>query len=318
MATIKSVAKKAGVSISTASYALNGVPKVKAETKARVLAAAEELGYYPNANARNLKTNKTGNVGVFIYGFGGPVFSDILEGINDELHLKGYNIIVSSGASSNVILRERQVDAAVIFDDKIDDKVVLAYAQKSPVVVLDRRLKGDNIYQSLLDNEKLVYRLIKKVIQKGYRKLCYLSGPEDSFNQKERYIGFERALAESSIEKHCYIHGDFTIAGGYRIGKILAKSMDKPDFVFCANDELAIGLIQALNETHIKIPAQIAVAGFDGIYLNDFISPKLTTININHHEWGKQIVDFLINVLEKKPTKKLTHPEAVITFKESC
>src|SRR5690554_2759911 len=120
MTTIKDVAEKAGVSISTASYALNNHPNVSAKTRAKILEVAKELNYYPNASARNLKTRKTGNVGFLIYGFDGPIFGDILEGVNEELQRKNYNIIVSSGVSSATILKERQVDAAIVFDSNLD------------------------------------------------------------------------------------------------------------------------------------------------------------------------------------------------------
>ncbi|MCF7930198.1 MAG: LacI family transcriptional regulator, partial [Acholeplasmataceae bacterium] len=108
MTTIKDVAKKAGVSISTASYALNNLPNVHPDTRKRILEAANELNYHPNGIARNLKTKRTGNIGVFIYGFSGPIFSDVLEGIRQKLQENNFNIVVSSGKSSANLLQERQ------------------------------------------------------------------------------------------------------------------------------------------------------------------------------------------------------------------
>ena len=130
MATIKDVAKKANVSISTASYALNNKPNVAKETKERVLKAARELGYRPNIIARRLKTNKTGNVGVFIYGFGGPIFSDLLEAIHIELLKEDLNLIVSTGKSSTKMLQEKLIDAAIIFRPKVSGKKQLFIASK--------------------------------------------------------------------------------------------------------------------------------------------------------------------------------------------
>src|SRR5690554_3329625 len=167
--TIKDVAKRAGVSISTASYALNNKPNVHPKTRERVLKAANELNYYPNAHARNLKSRKSSNIGVFIYGFSGPIFSDLLEGINLELQKKQYNIIVSSGKSSSVLLRERGVDAAIIFDNDITDKEIIRFASRQPIVVLDRFLEGENIYHSMIENEKLVYDFITQIDRKSTR-----------------------------------------------------------------------------------------------------------------------------------------------------
>ena len=147
MPTIKDVAKLAGVSISTASYALNNQPNVHKETKERIMNAARELNYYPNGIARNLKTKRTGNIGVFVYGFAGPIFSDVLEGIRQKLQENNFNIIVSSGKASANLLNERQVDGAIVFDSQLSDDVLLNYSSHGhPLYVLDRKLNGDNIY----------------------------------------------------------------------------------------------------------------------------------------------------------------------------
>lgn len=316
--TIKDVAKKAGVSISTASYALNDRPNVHPQTRQKVLEAAEALNYYPNAHARNLKSRKSSNIGVFIYGFGGPIFSDLLEGINLELQKKKYNIIVSSGDSSNVMLRERSVDAAVIFDGEISNDEIRRFAKSQPIVVLDRYLEGENIYQSRIENEKLVYEFVTQLIeQKGYKHIAYLSGPEDSFNNKERYKGFKKALKEKDIEKHAYIEGNFTIDKGYEATMYLIKENNLPEFIYCANDESAVGVIRALNEMGISIPSEVAVAGFDGIQLIDYITPKLATIKINHFEWGRQIAGYLTRLLNNINVYPLTNPEATIVSGES-
>lgn len=317
MATIKDVAKRAGVSISTASYALNNQPNVHEDTRARILKAAEELDYYPNANARNLKTKKTGNVGVFIYGFGGPIFSDILEGIRNQLQKHGFNIIVTSGKSSSVLLKERQVDAAIVFDNNILDEVLIQYAKTSPLVVLDRTLESDNIYHSMIDNEGLTYQFIEKMIEKGYKKFSYLSGPKDAYNNQERLVGFKRALEDHGLEMNRFLEGDFTIHGGHEIGLNLNIEAGH-EFIFCANDESAIGLIQGLNQRGIKVPEQLAVSGFDGIYLSEYIQPKLSTIEIDHYGWGKLIAKFIIAKLQKTSADNLEHPEAKIILRESC
>lgn len=315
--TIKDVAKKAGVSISTASYALNNRPNVHPDTKERILKAAEDLNYYPNAHARNLKTRKSSNIGVFIYGFGGPIFSDLLEGINLSLQKKDYNIIVSSGKASSVMLRERQVDGAIIFDNNITDEQIISYAKNHPVIVLDRRLEGENIYHTMIQNDTLVCDFITSMIERGYQKISYLSGPSDAFNNQERYKGFTKALSDKGLKEFSHIQGDFTIGSGYQAGIELAKQKQLPQMVYCANDELAIGLINALNEQGIHVPSQVAVAGFDGITLDEYITPKLTTIEINHMDWGRQIAGFLIRVINNKNVYPLTNPEAKVVYRES-
>ena len=319
MSTIKDVAKRAGVSISTASYALNDLPNVHPETKKRILEAAKALNYYPSGIARNLKNKRTGNIGVFIYGFAGPIFSDVLEGIRQKLQEYNFNIIVSSGKSSVNLLKERQVDGAIVFDGQLSDEILLMYANYGlPLYVLDRQLRGPNIYSSLIDNEGLVYQFIKDKIKQGYDNFAYLSGPKDAFNNNHRYDGFLQALKEANISHHQYYQGNFTIQSGYQIGQSILSVNERPRFIYCANDESAIGLIKALKEGDVKIPEEIAVAGFDNIDLGEYITPKLTTIGINHIEWGKKVADAIVSIVAHQKFIDIGHPEGVVIYRESC
>jgi len=319
MSTIKDVAKLAGVSISTASYALNNLPNVHPDTKKRILEAAETLKYYPNGTARNLKTQRTGRIGVFIYGFAGPIFSDVLEGVRQKLQEYNFNIIVSSGKSSANLLKERQIDGAIIFDNELSDEVLINFANYGhPVYVLDRTLEGKNIFSSVIDNEGLVYEFIKQMIHKGYNDFGYLSGPKVAFNNNHRYDGFLAALKEGNIHHHAHYACDFTIQGGYKVGKEIIQSHLRPRFIYCANDESAIGLMQALREANIKVPEQIAIAGFDNIYLGEYMHPKLTTIGIDHILWGKEVAAAIIDMIQHKKIKHIGHPQGAIIYRASC
>jgi LacI family transcriptional regulator len=319
MATIKDVARKAGVSISTASYALNNVPHVHPDTRQRVVEVAAAINYHPNASARNLKTKKTNNIGVFVYGFSGPVFSEILEGINHIVHEHGFNILVSSGKSSSIMLKEKQVDAAIIFDSSFDRQVITQYAKVSPVVVLDTYLKGKNIFPSVIDNDLLVQQLIRQMINQGYNRFVYVAGPKEAFNNKERYKGYLQALQEAGLKSLQYYHGDFTIPSGYQAGLSISKMKPLPDFVYCANDEMALGVMQACKEQGISIPDTIGIAGFDGSYLNNtYVKPSLTTITINHFAWGQSAALFLIEALRKGDViKGISKPMGEIMIRES-
>jgi LacI family transcriptional regulator len=319
MPTIKDVAKLAHVSISTASYALNQNPHVAPETRQRVMDAAKSLNYYPHGVARNLKTKKTKNVGVFIYAFGGPVFSDVLEGIRQTLQEHDFNIIVSSGKSSENLLKERQIDGAIIFDNYISDAILKGYASHGmPVFVLDRMLTGEHLYPSLIDNEGLVKQMMDQLIQKGYRRFAYASGPQNAFNNKMREKGFYEALKKHHLEVHSTYPGDFTIRGGYEIGLSLIKESQWPEVIFCANDEMAIGLIQAIQEKGYRVPKDLKVVGFDHIPLGDVITPKLTTIAIDHAQWGRSIARAMVEVIGGRKGKVSLSPQGKILMRESA
>ncbi|HOI84604.1 MAG TPA: LacI family DNA-binding transcriptional regulator [Acholeplasmataceae bacterium] len=319
MPTIKDVAKLAQVSISTASYALNNNPHVLPETRKRVIDAAKTLNYYPHGAARNLKMKKSKNVGVFIYAFGGPVFSDILEGIRQTLQEYDFNIIVSSGKSSENLLKERQIDGAIIFDNYISDTILQGYASHGmPVFILDRILQGEHLYPSLIDNEGLVMTMMERLIQKGYRRFAYASGPQAAFNNKMRQQGFLAALQIHHLSPVSTYPGDFTIRGGYEIGLSIIKQTDWPEVVFCANDEMAIGLIQAIQEKGYRVPRDLKVVGFDHIPLGDVISPKLTTIAIDHALWGRSIARAMIDIIGGKKLKVSPSPQGKILMRESA
>lgn len=320
MATIKDVAKLAGVSISTASYALNDVPNVHPATKKRILESAASIEYAPHFSARNLKTKKTSNVGVFIYGFSGPVFSDILEGIRQLLQENNYNIIVSTGKASELFLRERQVDGAIIFDNDLSNKVVSKVAADGlPIILLDREFTGKNIYHHTIQNETLVYEFMRQIIrQKKYKSYGFLAGPKDSYNATHRYKGFQKALKEAGIENFHFYQGDFTVQGGHLIGDEFHKSKDRPDFVFCANDESAIGFMQSLKALKYQIPKDIALAGFDNYYMTNYLEPRITTIAIDHLSWGRQIAHAMIELLKGAPHELEKSPNAEIYWRESC
>ena len=170
---------------------------------------------------------------------------------------------------------------------------------------------------SVVKNKQMVYELIKQMIKKGYKKFSYASGPKRTKDNQDRYEGFLKALEEEKIIPHLQFVGNFTIESGYEIGESIAKIDDKPDFIFCANDEMAVGLIRALKDNKIQIPQQIAVAGFDGIYLGDYITPKLTTIKVDYLNWGVYISQKMILLVKGHDVYDMKEPKAEIIYKKS-
>ena len=314
--TIKEVAKLANVSISTASYALNGKPNVSDKLRERVLEAAKQLNYHPNAAARHLKSKKTMSIGVFIYGFSGPVFSEILEGMNQAALEEGYNLIVSSGALSDKIINQRQIDGAIIFDSSIEDEVLINFAKANyPVILLDRDLSGKNIYRSVINNEEIVYQFINELADK-YGSVGILTGPRDSYNALRRITGYEKAIKNKGLKSYIY-EGDFTYKRGLEVGAEIANTK-LPRAIFCSNDESAIGLMGALMERGYRIPEDIAIAGFDNIMWTKYVIPKLTTIEIDHTAWGHDVAKSLINNLQEGTFLNIDEPKYQMVYRTSA
>jgi LacI family transcriptional regulator len=301
MTTIRDVAKHAGVSVTTASYALNDTGTIGDATRKRVLDAAAELNYHPNAFARNLKKRKTHTIGVFISRFGGSFYEEILDGIHRVILDTDYELLVCpESRSTRRMLLHRQVDGAVVFDSKISDESVLNLASYHfPIVVLDRDLQNDFILPILLDNAQGVRQAFAHLYQQGLHKMAYIAGAADSFDNAERMQTFLAEAALRDLQVAVY-HGSFTEVSGYEAAQVILRSGTSPNAVFCANDQMAIGFLRAMHEHGLHAPRDIAVVGFDDIPLSRYTQPQVSTIGTSRIEWGATAAQQLIDFLEKE------------------
>jgi len=294
MATIKDVAKLAGVAVSTVSYALNNDAKISEETKKKILKAAEELNYYPSGAARNLKKQKSETIGLFLNDLSGPFYSQVVEGIQEVVASHGYNLIACStyggeNSSAHRFLREKFVDGAIIMGSSIPDSLILSIAGETfPIVVLDRELNADYVHSVLIDNLQGAYDAVTHLIQMGRRKIGYLSGPSNNYDNIRRFEGYKKALEDNGVafQPRMVMQGKYTEAGGYQAMKVLLASNQLPDAIFAGNDEMAIGAIRAMQEENMKVPDDIAIVGFDDIMLAAYVQPPLTTVRHSKYELG--------------------------------
>ncbi len=315
MTTIRDVAKHAGVSVTTASYALNGIGSIGEATRKRVLEAAEELNYHPNAFARHLKHRKTQTIGVFISRFGGSFYEEILEGIHSVILETDYELLVCpESRSARRILLHRQVDGAIVFDSKISNEAVLKLASRRfPIVVLDRFLQGEFILPLLLDNPQGVREAFGHLYHQGLRKMAFVAGAMDSFDNAERMATFLAEAEQHALYVPVY-QGNFTEISGYEIAQTILQSGEFPEAVFCANDQMALGFLRAMKEHGLHAPADIAVVGFDDIPQTRYMQPSVSTISASRFEWGmtavRQLIDFLENESPFQPRRIPTRLQA--------
>ena len=296
--TIKDVADRAGVSVTSASYAINGKGTISEATRKRVLNAAEELNYHPNAFARNLKRQRSGTIGVFISRFGGLFYEDILDGIHAAILDTDFELIVCPESRPvNKHLTQRQVDGAIVFDSKISSKLLLKIAsERLPIVVLDRNIDSPYIYPMLLDNQDGAKAIFEHLYAQGARRIYYLTGASDSFDNKERMRTFVKEAKKKGIIIQVFT-GNFTREAGYDVGKLIVRSKDLPQAIFCANDQMAIGFIDAMHECGICVPEEVSVVGFDDIAIAQYMQPSLTTVGYSRFDWGHQAASQLINYI---------------------
>jgi len=312
MPTLRDVAKHAGVSITTASYVLNDTGNIGDETRKRVLAAAETLNYHPNAFARNLKKRKTHTIGVFISRFGGLFYEEVLDGIHNVILQTDYELLVCpESRSPRRMLLHRQVDGAIVFDSKIPNESILKLASEHfPIVVLDRLLDTDCVLSLLLDNAQGVRQAFDHLYAQGMRKLAFVAGAPDSIDNAERMDTFLAQARQHQLSVDHY-QGNFTEQSGYDVAQGIIRTQALPHAVFCANDQMAIGFLRAMDENGLNAPHDIAVIGFDDIPITRYMHPSVSTIGTSRVEWGatatQRLIDFLENDVPFQNQRIPTH-----------
>lgn len=322
MATLKDIAELSGFSISTVSYALNDHKSIPDETKRKIWEIAKEVNYYPNASARNLKKNRTNVIGVFISGFEGPAYHQVLDGLSTALINTKYTLIVLNGKEAKKMTMQRQVDIAIIFDDTVSDEELISIADSGiPVLTLERDLHHKNMYHKVINNELGMLLLLNYLIDKGYQKYAFLSGPLLSHDSNARYKSFLDMLKSHHIPFNESTHkfqGEFTIQSGYDCFKeIYQKTNLDFEVLVCGNDEMAIGAIKAANELGISVPLDLSITGFDNILLTEYFSPRITTVGIDRVNWGKEVAKLAVNILNNKSVDRKTYGEITLVIGET-
>jgi LacI family transcriptional regulator len=304
--TLTDVAREAGVGVSTASYVVNNDPRIKEETRNKVLEAVKKLGYVPQGMARDMRKNKTKIVGLFLRDISGPFYNMLMWGINQVAQEYGYELIicVSSGKNSKDsyrFLRERRIDGAIILEPYIKDELLLHVSHSTfPIVVLDRELNSEHIISVVIDNFQGEYDACEHLIKTGRRKIAYIEGAANSYDSNKRKDGFIKCLKDYSINllPNHIVSGDFVEEGGFNAMQHILASGDIPDGIIAANDQMAMGAIRAIKEASLSVPDDIAVVGFDNIQISSLMTPSLTTIDYHEKEWGHISMQYLMYALE--------------------
>ncbi len=307
--SIKDIAKAAGVSHSTVSRALSDSPLVKAETKARIQRLAQEMGYTPDAIARSLVTRHTRTVGIVVTTITDPFVAEVVQGIEDTAQQNDYSVILASSASEPErelaaveMLRAKRVDSVIVTSSRVG-ALYLEHLERFgvPVVLVNNhnRQSGRYTFSVSVDNQHGGHLATTHLIQRGHRRIGYVSGPADHSDDAERLAGYRQALDESSItfDPALVVHGNGRLDGGERALRTLARLAEPPTAVFCYNDMTAIGLISAARQTGLSVPEDLAVVGFDDIPLAAHVYPSLTTVAQPQRDMGRQAMNMALALM---------------------
>lgn len=325
MATIKDVAKLAGVALSTASYALSGDSKVSAKTKEKVLEAARQLNYYKNGFAMDLKRSRTNTIALILTDLSGPYYSELIRSVQDVALSNGYDLVACSsmggkGSTAVKYLREKRVDGAIVLAQNITDEILLNAASSSfPIIVMDRLTTGEGLISVVVDGELGGYKATRYLIDKGHRSIAFISGPANSYDNSVRYQGYLRAMHEAGLEEKAKwrLSGNFVREGGYKATKMMLMQGEIPSAVFYGNDEMAIGGIKAMEEGGYSVPGDISVIGFDDIQLAEYVQPPLTTIHQPMYDSGSLAGHLLFQLLNDEQVNDSYKLKVELTERQS-
>ncbi|MGD6816307.1 LacI family DNA-binding transcriptional regulator [Metabacillus sp. 84] len=332
MTTIYDVARKAGVSSTTVSKALNNYPDVSEKTKNAILTVAAEMGYLPNSHAQSLSTKKSWSIGVMFtedneVGMKHPFFNAVIESFRKHAENEGYDLIFPSRNLRNrntsylEHFQYRGVDGIIIICSDQNDPLVLEILDSPiPIVVIDMNKVNSSVIHS--DNVTGGENAVDYLLKLGHTKIAHIAGSSSTFSGKARIQGYRNAMNNANLpipDGYLIDGGMFSIQEGRAGMEKLLELQDQPTAVFVAGDQMAIGAMEAIKEKGLAVPGDISIIGFDDIEMAMYVSPKLTTIKQDTDAIGKQAALLLVSqMIHKKKSIRTEMIPVQLIERESC
>jgi len=315
--TIYDIAKKLDLSPATISRGLKDHPAIKKDTRKKIKDTAAKMGYRHNLFAGNLRSRKTNTIGIIIPRLDSYFMSTVISGMEKVANEKGYNLIISQSqekfereiASANTMYNSR-VDgllASLAYDTENINHFNALLKKQIPVIFFDRVVAHPNCTNILIDNEKAGYDAVAHLLSQDCKRILYIGGNLKRNVYADRLKGYKTALAEKGIsfDESLVIVNSLNEAAGVDAAKRALQMSERPDGIFAANDTSAVACIQELKQSGIRVPEDIAVAGFNNDPISRIIEPNLTTINYPGHEMGEIAASTLIHAINNSPAPNL-------------
>lgn len=329
--TIKDVAKKAGVSISTVSRVINNSKPVSLEVRQKVLKAIEELGYKPNEVARSLVTRRSRLIGVIVTDIGNSYIAEMVRGIEEIGRMYNYDIILSSSYGNKdtekkfaQLLMTKQVEGIILISEENNENVIEDITHKKvPFVYLNKYYSKEKIPSVFIDSKLASYNMTKYLLELGHRNLMYITHKEDERYsiEKLKIDGYNKAVEEENGKAFLLHANGFKIQDGYNIGKNVFDLTKEKSItgIFCCHDELAIGLMSYFYDNNVKIPEDISICGFGDISIASIYRPRLTTVKEPYYDIGAVAIRSIIKAINKEESEEENiYLPAQIMKRESC
>jgi DNA-binding LacI/PurR family transcriptional regulator len=320
--TMEDVAREAGVSRALVSLVMRDSPKVSAKRRARVRAAAERLGYRPNAIARNLASRRTRTLGVLLNELHNPFYAEIMDGVYEVADELDYHVLI--GASGGRTGGERatlealldlRVEGVILIGPRLPTSAIVAAAAWIPIVVVARPVNAAQI-DSIMDDERLGARLVvDHLAGLGHRRILHIDGGRGA-GAATRRACYAAAMRGAGLSDEIQVlRGDYTDVAGARAAAHLLASGELPTAIFAANDFVATGAIDQLDEAGLSVPGDISIVGYDNIFLAALRRLALTTINQPRGDMGRLAVTSLVERIDgtrSRPVRYRLAPELVV------
>jgi LacI family transcriptional regulator len=317
--TIRELAKKLNLSITTVSRALDGYEDVSEITRERVVQAAHSMGYTPNRAARQLRTQRTDSLGFILPGrsprFTDPFFSEFIAGLGDAVSENEFDLLISAAPPGEQAEQElytrwinaRKVDGFILNRIRIHDwRIQFLVEYKVPFVTLEKSQDPFDYPCVTVDGKKGIQRLVQFLLKNGHNRIAFIGGLPALVITADRYQGYLASLIDASIPVDEGLIKWTTLSrdGGYHAANELLSLSTPPDAIVCANDLTALGVLDAARQRGIKVGKDLAVTGFDGIEEAAYSLPPLTTLSQSVYSIGQHMVRMLIALIKHEPLEE--------------
>jgi DNA-binding LacI/PurR family transcriptional regulator len=310
--TIRDIALKLGVSISTVSRALRNVEDINPETKKVVLETAKKLNYEPNRIAQSLRSKKTNILGVLVPQINLHFFSSAISGIQEYASRHHYSVIICQSLES---LQTEEAAIHALISNRVDGLLISLSSEtnrtdhlqpllqkKIPIVLFDRVADGLNATRVIVDDYDGAFKAVEHLIKTGCKRIAYMGGPSHLYISNQRKRGYLEALKkyEIRIDDDLIVHCDDLQIEPALKAEVLLNEKERPDAFFCLNDPIAIMVMQVIKSKQLNIPNDVSIIGFTNEPVSQYIEPSLTTVSQPSYEIGEMAASLFIEQIEHK------------------